>query len=171
MAEDRKQPISQGGGERGVQRMRPVRPLDPLSEMERMLAEMVPGARRRPGLFEHPAWMDVLGTAEARMPRVDVIERDNEFLLRAEVPGVTKDDLEISVTENQVTIKGETRHEEKAEEGDYYHCEISRGAFSRSVILPAMVDSGKTKAKFENGMLEVRLPKLEAAKRHRVKVD
>jgi len=87
------------------------------------------------------------------------------------VPGVKKDDLTVSVSDNVVTIKGETKREQKKEKGDYYHCEISRGAFTRSVALPHYVDSDRAKAAFENGVLELTLPKVEKAKRRTVKID
>jgi HSP20 family protein len=69
-----------------------------------------------------------------------------------------------------VTIKGQTGHEEKEEKGEYYRCEISRGAFSRTVSLPAEVDADKAAAEFKDGVLEIRLPKLEHAKRRVLKV-
>ena len=70
---------------------------------------------------------------EGKTPSVDVIERDNEIMVKAELPGVDKKDLDISVTSNTVTIKGSTSHEEKEEKGDYYRCEISRGSYSRTL--------------------------------------
>lgn len=105
------------------------------------------------------------------MPKVDVIDRDDEVVVRAEIPGVAKDDLDISVTDNTVTIKGETKRESKEEKGDYYRCEISRGTFARTLPLPANVDSDSAKAKFEDGVLELTIPKVEKAKRRTIKVD
>ena len=93
------------------------------------------------------------------------------MIVRAEVPGVRKDDLTVSVSDNVVTIKGETKREHKKEKGDYYHCEISQGSFTRSVDLPHYVDSDRAKAAFENGVLELTLPKVEKAKRRTVKID
>jgi HSP20 family protein len=87
------------------------------------------------------------------------------------VPGVEKKDLDISVGEDSVTIKGSTSKEEKEEKGDYYRREISRGSFIRTVALPATVDGTKAKASFKDGMLELTLPKTEKAKRHSVKLD
>jgi HSP20 family protein len=108
---------------------------------------------------------------EVRMPKVDVIDHDDEVVVRAEMPGVQKDDLDVSVSDNTVTIKGETKREEKKEKGDYYRCEISRGAFARTVALPAYVDANGAKAKFDAGVLELSLPKLEEAKRRTIKID
>jgi HSP20 family protein len=108
---------------------------------------------------------------ELRAPAVDVVERDEEVVVRAEVPGVEKKDVDVSITASSVTIKGETRREEKEEKGEYYRCEISRGAFSRTVSLPASVDPDKAKASFKDGILEITLPKVEKAKRRTLKLD
>jgi HSP20 family protein len=104
------------------------------------------------------------------MPKLDIIDRDDEVLVKAEVPGVAKEDIEISLTGNLITIKGETHKEEKEEKGDYYRCEISRGAFSRTATLPAEIDDSKAKAVMTDGVLEVTLPKVEKAKKRSIKV-
>jgi HSP20 family molecular chaperone IbpA len=95
----------------------------------------------------------------------------DEVLVKAEIPGVTKDDLEVSVDESTVTIKGQTSHEEKEEKGDYYRSEIRRGAFSRTIALPREVDASKAKATFKDGILELSLPKVAKSKRVAVKVE
>jgi HSP20 family protein len=100
-----------------------------------------------------------------------VIDRDNEVVVKAELPGVDKKDIDISVTQNTVTIKGTTSHEEKEEKGDYYRCEISRGSYSRTLSLPADVDEEKTKAEFKDGILELTMPKKKKSKRHTIKVE
>jgi HSP20 family protein len=104
------------------------------------------------------------------MPSVDVIDREDEVVVRAEVPGYKKEDIEISVSNSSLTIKGETKTEEKEEKGDYYRCEISRGAFTRTVELPAAVDDSKAKASMKDGVLELTLPKVEKSKRHTITI-
>jgi HSP20 family protein len=108
---------------------------------------------------------------EGRLPKLDVIDRDNEVVVKAEVPGVKKEDLEISVTGDLFTIKGQTRREEKEEKGDYYRSEVSQGSFSRTVTLPATVDEAGAKAQLKDGMLEVTLPKTEKSKKRAIKID
>lgn len=108
---------------------------------------------------------------QGKLPRVDVIDRDEEVLVRAEVPGVDKKDLEISVSENSVTINGKTSHEEKEEKGSYYRCEVSRGVFTRTVALPSDVDADKAKTTFKDGVLELTLPKVTKSKRRTIKLD
>jgi HSP20 family protein len=154
-----------------VQRAEPRRALSPAEEMDRWFENFFPRGWMRPFRMEWPSWGELAAPLEARMPKVDVIDRDDEVLVRAEIPGVAKDDLDISVTDNTVTIKGETKRETKEEKGDYYRCEISHGTFARTLTLPANVDSDNAKAKFEDGVLELTIPKVEKAKRRTIKVD
>ena len=106
----------------------------------------------------------------ARMPSVDVIDRDDEVVVRAAVPGYKKEEIEVSVSDSTLTIKGETKSEEKEQKGDYYRSEISRGSFLRTISLPAEVDDAKAKAEMKDGMLELKLPKLEKSKRHPISI-
>ncbi len=88
----------------------------------------------------------------------------------AEMPGVKSEGLDISVTDNSASINGSTSHEEKEEKGDYYRSEISRGTFSRVLSLPSDVDSDKRRATFKDGILELKLPKVEKAKRKKISI-
>ena len=108
---------------------------------------------------------------EGKIPDVDIIEHDDQIVLKAEMPGVEKKDIDISVTQNSVTIKGATSHEEKEEKGDYYRCEIARGSYARTMSLPADVDETKSKASYKDGVLQLTLPKLQKSKRHSIKVE
>ena len=136
----------------------------PKEPVERLFDDFFGGQWLRPS-----AWERMLPEMPA-MPSVDVIDRDDEVVVRAEVPGYKKEDIEISVSDSSLTIKGETKTEEKEEKGDYYRCEISRGAFTRTVELPAAVDDSKAKASMKDGMLELTLPKLEKSKRHTITI-
>jgi HSP20 family protein len=100
-----------------------------------------------------------------------VIDRDEEIMLRAELPGVEKKDLDVSITDNTVTIKAISSTEEKEEKGDYYRCEISRGSFARTIALPSNVESDKAVASFKEGILELTLPKVEKSQRRRINVE
>lgn len=155
------------GGE--VQRATPSRWMSPIEEMERLMDEYFPrGWLRR---WEWPAFPEFSRRMELRLPKVDIIDRDAEIVVKAEIPGVDKKDLDVSVTGDTVTIKGQTSREEKEEKGDYYRSEISRGSFARTLSLPAGVDATQAKATFKDGMLELVLPKKEEAKRQSVKID
>jgi HSP20 family protein len=148
----------------------PARTMTPFDEMDRMMHRYFRRGWMRPWRFEWPGFPE-MELPEVKVPSVDVVDRENEVVVKAEVPGVDKKDLDISVGEDSVTIKGETRHEEKEEKGNYYRREISSGSFSRTVALPATVDGSKAKANFSDGMLELTIPKVEKAKRHSIKVD
>lgn len=155
------------GGE--VQRAASGRWLSPFEEMERLMEEFFPrGWLRR---WDWPVFPEFSRRMELRVPKVDIVDRDAEVVVRAEIPGVDKKDLDVSVTGDTVTIKGQSSWEEKEEKGDYYRCEISRGSFSRTLSLPAGVDATQAKATFKNGLLELVLPKKEEAKRQSVKID
>ncbi len=108
---------------------------------------------------------------EGRMPKVDVIDREAEIVIRGELPGVTKENLEVSMTDDAVTIRASTRHEEQEEKGEYRRRELSRGEFQRVLALPAAVKGAEAKATFKDGILELVLPKLEPAKRRTIKVE
>jgi HSP20 family protein len=163
MASEQKNiPVSKGESDRPVVRMRPM------EDIERAFEEFM----RRP--FMSP-WRERLTELrlpfDAALPKLDVIDRDGEVLVRAELPGVKRDDIEISVIGNQLTLKGETKREEKEEKGDYYRCEMSHGSFWRSVTLPAEVSDTGAKAQLREGVLEVTLPKAEKAKKRPIKID
>ncbi len=153
-----------------IQKATPAGLLGSFEEMDRLFDNFMRRGWMRPWRFEWPSFPE-FATLEGKMPKVDIVERDNEIVVRAEVPGVDKKDLDVSVSDSTVTIKGSTRHEEKEEKGDYYRHEISTGTFSRMVALPADVDGSKAKADFKDGMLELTLPKVEKAKRHSIKLD
>lgn len=146
-----------------------ARLLAPLEEMQRMLDAFRRRDWLRPLDFDWPRWPEL--PAERRFPSIDVIDRDKEIQIKAEVPGMERDDLSVTVTDRTLTIKGESRHEEESEEGELHRREIRTGSFSRTLTLPEDVDGAKAKAAYKDGVLELRLPKLRRSKRHAVKVD
>jgi HSP20 family protein len=153
-----------------IQKTAPTRALSPFEEMDRLFEGVFPRGWR-PLRWEWPAWSGMTAPFEGKIPRVDVINRDNDILVRAELPGVDKKDIEITTTENTVTIKGSARREAKEEKGDYYRCEIAQGAYARTVALPGDIDSTNARAIFKDGMLELILPKVEKSKRRSIVVD
>jgi HSP20 family protein len=142
--------------------------ITPWEQMERLMDEFLPG--RWMHRWGAPAWDDLMPGMRAPSPSVDVLDRDDEVVVKAEIPGVRKEDVELSVTDNTLTISGETQHEEKEEKENYSRREIRRGAFSRTVTLPAAVDTDKATAKFEDGMLVVSMPKVTRTSRKRVEI-
>lgn len=145
--------------------------LSSFEEMQHMFDDFFSRNWMKPFHFGHPAWSHLPAPFEGRTPSINIIDRDGEVYVKAELPGVEKDDVEVSLTGNSVSIKGSTKSEEKEEKGDYHRCEISQGSFSRTVALPAEVDSDKAKAKFKNGILELTIPKLKKTQHKNVKVE
>ncbi len=97
-------------------------------------------------------------------PAVDVYDKKDKLVVKAELPGVDKKDVKITVDDDNLTISGETKREEEVKEKDYYCAERSYGSFSRSISLPVAVERDKVKASFKDGVLTVDLPKSKDAK-------
>jgi HSP20 family protein len=148
-------------GTKDLVKAEPSGMLSPLDEMERWFETMW----SRPfSLLRAPLWTDArLAEREVISPSVDVYEEGNELIFKADMPGVTKEDLKVDIAGDYLTISGEKKKEEKIERKNYYRFERSHGSFSRRFELPAGVDTDKVKAHFEGGVLEVRIPKTEEA--------
>ncbi|MEJ5241703.1 MAG: Hsp20/alpha crystallin family protein [Anaerolineales bacterium] len=129
-------------------RWEPFREMLTLREMmDRMIDEV----------FERP-FVSVLS---GQVPAIDMYQTDNEVVVKAALPGVKADDVQISVTGDVLTIKGEIKQEEEQKGRSYHIREHRWGAFERSIILPTAVVADKAKAEFENGILTITLPKAE----------
>lgn len=114
--------------------------------------------------WEKPFW------GRSRWPAIDIAEKDDRFLVKAEVPGCKADDIDISVHGNILTISGEKKHEEEEEKKGYYHIERSYGSFRRDFNLASDVDPDAIEAVCKEGVLTITLPKTEKAKPIKVKV-
>ena len=107
---------------------------------------------------------------EEWLPALDRAETDNEIVVKAEVPGMDPKDIDISLSDGMLTIKGEKKQEREEKESDYHLIERSYGAFSRSVQLPKEVQRNKIKASYKNGVLSITLPKSEEAKKKEITI-
>jgi HSP20 family protein len=147
--------------------------LSPFTDMQNYFSEleksMFGSQFLRPGLW--PFQDTGMPLFAGRTPRVDVIDRDNEILVKAEIPGVEKKDLDINLSDRNLTIRAQQSKEEKEEKENYYRREISSSRFSRSVMLPVAVDTDKAKASFKDGILEITLPKSEPIQRRNIKIS
>ncbi len=104
-------------------------------------------------------------------PRVDVVETDKEIKVSVELPGMTEEDIEVTLDDDMLTISGEKKSEHEEKEENYYYMERSYGSFRRVVPLPCSVDEEKVTATFKNGVLNIVLPKAaEAIERKRIKI-
>lgn len=104
-------------------------------------------------------------------PAVDIKEEDNQFLLIADIPGVNPDDIDIQMESNILTVKGERNSELKSEHKDYKRIERKHGVFYRRFTMPEDVNADAIKAKCENGVLTVIIPKQEAVKPRKITVN
>jgi HSP20 family protein len=106
-------------------------------------------------------------------PRVDVKDEEKRFLVTAEIPGMTEEDIDVSLDENVLTLQGERKSEHKEEDKDkgYFRSEISYGSFYRTIPLSAEVDEDKVEADYKDGMLKVTLPKKEGAAKKSRKIS
>lgn len=100
-------------------------------------------------------------------PQIEVVERDNQFVVRADLPGMKKEDVKIEITDDALTLKGERKNEEKEEREGYYRSERSYGSFYRQIPLPKGAKTEEANAVFKNGVLEIAMacPGLKAAPR------
>jgi HSP20 family protein len=150
-----------------------VAPWRPFSELGRWEREMERVFDDFIGRRVRPVWGDRWWPGESiglSTPAVDLYEEKDEIVVKTELPGIAKDDIQVNVSDHLLTIKGEKKKEEETKEKNFYRSERSYGSFSRSVELPADVHGEKARASFKNGVLEIRLPKTEEAKKKEVKV-
>jgi HSP20 family protein len=143
----------------------PWRPFRELEEVERRFEEIF----GRP--FLPAVWRRVPAEERAWAPAIEVFEKEDKFVVKAELPGMKEEDIDVSVVGDTLTIKGERKAEIEVKEEDYYCCERSYGSFSRSVTLPSTVDANKIEASYENGVLEISLPKAAEVKPRKISVS
>lgn len=145
-----------------VRWMDPFRELSTIQERMNQLFEDFAGRTRggREGELGVGAWA----------PSVDVRESGDEFVVTAELPGLEKDQVNVEYKDGILTLRGERKQEREEKEESYHRMERSYGAFHRSFTLPGTIDEEKVSAKMKNGVLEIRLPKKEAAKPKQIKV-
>ena len=151
-----------------IAKAEPAMALSPFEEMERRFEDLF----RRPFSLLEPSWWPRLRMPEMEevAPKVDIFEEGDNFVVKAEIPGMKKEEIEVNLTDDMVTISGEKKKEEKVEKKDYYRFERSFGSFSRSFRLPKDVQADKAKAIFKDGVLELKVPKTEEAKKKEKKV-
>jgi len=151
-----------------VVKAEPAHAISPFEEMEKRFEEFF----RRPFSMFGPSWLPSIKFPESGMvsPDIDIFEDGSDVVVKAEMPGMKKEDIEVNLTNEMVTVSGEKKKEEKVEKKDYYRVERSHGSFRRSFRLPKEVQSDKAKAKFKDGVLEIRVPKTAEAIRKEKKV-
>lgn len=154
--------------------------MDIEQEVDRVFARMLKGSLFGASIFNLPNLFDQSGfsgptssssAVGSRVPRVDVIDTGDKLAINAELPGVNKEDIEVSLEEDSVTVKVNSKTENDTEEDTYHQHEIHKQYSSRTVHLPSAVDSSKADAIFKDGVLTIKAPKAEAASRRTVPVS
>jgi HSP20 family protein len=147
----------------------PFKELDVMRrEIDHLWDEFSPTSRR--SLFAAP-WRALTAEEGVATPAVDVIDRKDSILVKAELPGVDKDKIDITIEDDNLIIKCEIKEEKEIKKEDYYRCERSYRSFARTIALPTKVEAAKVKATFKDGILDVNLPKAEGLKPRRVHID
>lgn len=139
-----------------------LHPWNPFRELEEM-------RQRMESLFRPVAWPSSTEGA-VLVPPIDMYEEKDKYVVKAELPGMKKDEIDISVTDNVLTIKGERKEEKEKKEGNYFFSERYYGTFLRSLNLPGNVDAKKICASYKDGVLQIDLPKTEEEKEKKIEV-
>jgi HSP20 family protein len=121
--------------------------------------------------FNDPAGAGTATGVRRWIPAMDLVENDNDFVLRADLPGLTESDVNIELEDNVLTISGERKSEHEDRRQGFYRVERASGSFSRSLTLPEGIDPEKINASFSNGVLEVTVPKPEQRKPRKVTIS
>ncbi|HEX5224060.1 MAG TPA: Hsp20/alpha crystallin family protein [Solirubrobacteraceae bacterium] len=141
---------------------------EPARELQSIQQEM----NRLFGTFFDNQTVSAAPTGQRRwIPAMDLVEEDEHYVLRADLPGVREDDVNVELEDNVLTISGERRTESSERKDGYYRLERSSGTFARSLTLPEGIDPESIEAGFENGVLELRVPKPAEHKPRRVAIS
>jgi len=145
-----------------IMRWRPTRDLLNIrEEMNRLFDDFFTGwPERRKGLTEGD-WA----------PSVDIAETENDVLVTAELPGIKQEEVDITITDDVLTLKGEKKEEKEIKKENYHRIERSYGSFQRSINLPTGVQGDKAKASYKDGILRISIPKAEEAKPKQIKIN
>ena len=153
-----------------MERRRPEKgllPRQPSREMEEM-------GRRFEDIFGRPyvpgIWRLLPSEERVWAPAIDVLEKEDKFVVKVELPGVKEEDVNVSVAGDTLTIEGKKEAEAEVERKGYYYTESSYGSFSRSITMPSVVDVSKIEANYDKGVLEITLPKAPEVKPKKITV-
>ena len=140
---------------------------EPLRELSSLQNEM---NRLFNTAFDTPATPGNGGAMRRWVPAMDLVETADDFVLRADLPGLTQDDVKLELEDSTLTVSGERKSERTDKHEGYYRVERAFGSFSRSLTLPKGVDADAVKANFDNGVLEIHIPKPEERKPRRIAI-
>jgi HSP20 family protein len=140
----------------------------------RLFRELEETGRQFDSLFETSFWPAVWRRLPAQerewSPAIEVFEKEDKYVIRAELPGLKEEDVEVSVSDETLTMKGEKKTEHEVKEEEYHWSERTYGSFLRTIRLPSNVDAEKIEAEYENGIMEITLPKMAEVKPKKIAV-
>jgi HSP20 family protein len=177
MAEKSTQITQRGEGERGLTRRQgsledPFRMMDRFAtEIDRVFDDVLGRGWLTPRFGGNWLRSPSRRELEAWLPDIEIFRRNNELVIRADLPGLTKDDIKVDVTENRITLQGERKREQEEEKGGVYRSERSYGSFYREIPLPEGTVADQAKATFKDGVLEITMPAPpEQARRRKLEI-
>ncbi len=151
-----------------IEKWNPLKELDRMSkDMDRLWDQVFPTSRRFFREFPVKALVD----RDTAPPAIDIIDKPDTIVVKAELPGVEKDKVDISLHDNALTISGKIEEEKEEKKENYYYSERSYTSYSRTVDLPCKVNADKVSATLKNGILTINLPKAEEVKTKKIKVE
>jgi len=142
--------------------------LDPFTELDKIQKEL---HRLFNFSFTNKPYEESVNLYSQEIPNIDISDAENSLQIKADLPGLKKEEIDISIENNLLTIKGEKNIQTEKKEKNYYKKERVQRSFFRTIELPVEIDNSKINAKYENGVLELNLPKKEEAKQKRLKID
>jgi HSP20 family protein len=131
-------------------------------QMDRLFEELLPRERD---------WLGLPGNGGMWTPAIEMEETNQELILKAEIPGVEAKDLDVEVTQDEVSISGEHQEEKRTEDKNFFRSEFHYGKFQRTIALPVSIQTDKIKSQFKDGILTLTMPKAEDAVKKVVKVN
>lgn len=143
--------------------------IKPLDDLEKTIEQTFKPLQRLKRFFED--WDLELPSETVNLPKIDVWEDNDKYVVEAELPGFDKKDIDVNISDDILTIKAVRKQEQEKKDKNYYYAERSYGEFVRSLRLPAEVDKKAVKAKYNNGVLELTLPKTKEAKEKSTKIE
>jgi len=144
--------------------------LTPFEEMEKRMEQLFSAGWMKPFRFEWPSRWEPT-PEQLRFPKADLVDNGDRITVRIEVPGVKKDNIDVDLSENSVTVRATSKHREEKKTEKYYRMESGVGEFARTIPLPEEIDVENAKASLEDGVLELNLPKTAKTSAKRIKID
>ncbi len=108
--------------------------------------------------------------ANSPFPAIDLVSKEDKYILKAELQGVKKDDIEVEIGDQYIVLKAEKRQDEECKDCDYYYRETTSGKMMREIPIPEKIDKNKTEVEFKEGILTIRMPKAEETKTRKIKL-